>query len=202
LEQAGLHPYGVSTIGDIDGNLITDPRPPRGRLNHEPNDHTTGFTDGAGRRFVIRDSAGNSIPHAEAAQILGLPDPDQTQRLWASDRFTRWLGENPPAGHSLRTSFEFTGRLSRDPTHPTAFVDRAGRQAEIVDSSQNPIPLEEAERILRVGDFADASEVGVSDDQNANTQSPSQPVIEVQTPAATQSYIGEVLDHPATARHL
>ncbi|PMD26762.1 hypothetical protein NA56DRAFT_296359 [Hyaloscypha hepaticicola] len=200
LDQAGLHPYSFSTIGDIDGNLIDDPRPPRGRLNHDPNNHMNGFTDEAGRHFVIRDGGGYSIPHAEAAEIFGLPDRNQTRRLWASDRFTRRLDENLPAGHSLRTSFEFTGRLNRDPTHPTAFVDRAGRQFEIVDSSQNPIPLDEAERILRVGEFAGASEVGVSDGQNANTQSPSQPVIEVQAPTATQSYIGEVVDHPATAR--
>jgi hypothetical protein len=208
LEQAGLHPYGVSTIGDILGNLINDPRPPTGRLNHDPNGRTDGFTDGAGRRFVIRDSAGNSIPHAEAAEILGLPASDQAQSLWASDRFTRGVGANLPAGHSLRTSFDYTGRLNRDPTHPTAFVDRAGRQAEIVDSSQSPIPLEEAERILHVGEFADESDSETSDEsgsetsdeQNAVTQSPSQPLREVQAPAATYSDIGEVLDHPATAR--
>jgi len=200
LEQAGLHPHGVSTIGDILGNLINDPRPPTGRLNHDPNGRTDGFTDGAGRRFVIRDSAGNSIPHAEAAEILGLPASDQAQSLWASDRFTRGVGENLPAGHSLRTSFEFTGRLNRDPSHPTAFVDRAGRQFEIVDSSQNHIPLEEAGRILHVGESAGASENEAADEQNAVTQSPSQPLREVQAPAATHSDIGEVLDHPATAR--
>ncbi len=200
LEQAGLHPYGVSMIGDVDGNLINDPRPPTGRLNHDPNDHTNGFTDGAGRRFIIRDSVGNSTTHAEAAEILGLPDSDQTQRLWTSDRFTRGLGENLPAGNSLRTSFEFTGRLNRDPTHLTAFVDRAGRQFEIVDSSQNPIPLEEAEKILHIGGYADASGSEVADDQNANAQNPSQAVVEVQAPTATESDIGEVLDHPATAR--